>query len=588
MSRRRRSEGFFSRIFEGVNYLGQMIVNGLLWPFYVVADIYDSLVGGSTPGLRSRTWRDFFVDVLLFVPRLIGFVFMWLYGGIVSWPRMIRLRDLASGLPALIGTVAAVAVLFFAQKDDAHVVQGYKFNSDESYAKAQQEPTEEARKAALKLAQFYTRALVKMNPLEPEYRFNVAYIYQEMGEFSRAQSIMDDLAPRYESGFAKAHLWQADQLLAPDRPIRPDSLDAAEAHLLRALTTYSDKEAIHRRLGELYYFRYLRYDPKSFDVRMPARNEYLRKSEEQLSKVAALDPKMALSLAEIRALEGKTQQAELDVQGVVTQLTTRLSSVPDDLETRIQLARAYRMVRRYADAANVLREGQNLRPDIRFDQELSGIYYFQALDIKQRTPAALVDQFAALQHAYVSYPSNNYVTHRFVQALTSGTSEEADVARSALQHLVDNKAPGRMATFLLGFDCLQRKLPVKAGEFFAKAQSMPVDNTPEVIAGLTMAVLTQQVRSLNPPLAGKIFEAGLKVWPDDPDLLSVRAQQDLMLRNYPKALGDLKKALERRPHDAKLHEMIATTYERLGLVDQCREHRLKANESRQNAAPPPP
>lgn len=391
---------------------------------------------------------------------------------------------------------------------------------------------------------------------------------------------MDELAPRYESGFAKAHLWQADQLLSPDRPLTSDSFDAAEAHLLRALVSYRDKEEIHRRLGEIYYFRYMRYDPKSPDQKPPARELYLAKAVEHLSKVTAADAKLTLTLAEIRALQGNVKQAELDVQSVIASSIKQLVDKPDDLETRLQLARAYRMVRRYADAANVRREGQALRADKRYDQELSGVYYFQSLDIKQRKPEELVDQFAALQHAYMAYPANNYVTHRFVQALTSDKPGEADTARSALQYLVDQKAPGQMATFLLAFDYLQQKKTTEAIELFKQIQEAKPDNTPEVIAGLTMAVLTQRVRSLDPTMTGKLFEAAFKVWPDDPDLLCVRAQQDLMLKNYAKALGDLQKALERRPNDAKIHEMIATTYERLGEAEKAKEHREQAATAR--------
>jgi predicted Zn-dependent protease len=258
------------------------------------------------------------------------------------------------------------------------------------------------------------------------------------------------------------------------------------------------------------------------------------------------------------------------------------------MAARIQLAHAYRMLRRFNDAANVIREGQNLRPDVRYDQELSSIYYYQSLNDRQRNPNSLAEQFAALQAAYVAYPTNNYVAYRFVQALTGNSTEEAEFARSALQNLVDNKAPGQMATFLLGFDCLRRTLPTKAEDYFRVLRQQKPDGTPAVMAGLAMAVLSGQVRTVDNAAVNRVFEAGVRVWPNDPDLLMVQAQRSLLLQDYASALRDLNKALEARPKDAKLHEMVAGTYRLLGQVEQARKHEIEANKHRRNAAPAEP
>lgn len=583
MSRRRRS--WMARIAFAWEFLWRSALGLLLWPFYTLLDLYQSLSGGS---LQRRSWRDLLIDVVLFIPRWIGMFFAWLYQAMMLWPRIIRLRDLAAGLPALIAAGAAIVILFFLEKEPGRLIDGYEIGSNLSYSKAKQEPDEKRRAEYLKEAQFYSKALMKLKPEDPVYRFNVGYLYQEMGESDRAQGLMDDLAPRFGSGFAKAHLWQADQLLSPDRQILDEELDAAEAHLLRALASYNEPEEIHRRLGELNYFRYTRArrNTKTIDPRNPSPELFLQKAEEHLSKVASLDTKLALTLAEIRAMRGRTQEAELDVQTAINQLNSRLAAVPDDLETRVQLAQAYRMVRRFADSANVIREGQNLRPNVRYDQELATTYYFQSLDNRQRNPNSLADQFAALQAAYVAYPANPYVAHRFVQALTSNSPEEIEFARSALQSLVDNKVPGQLATLLLGYDCQRRTLPTKAEDFYRTLRSQEPDGTAAVVAGLTYAVLLQQTRTVNPMAVSALFEATLRVWPNDPDLLMVRAQQDMMLNDFPKAVADLKKALERRPKDAKLHKMLAEVYKRLGQIGLYQQHEKAAADSMRNVSPP--
>jgi predicted Zn-dependent protease len=458
--------------------------------------------------------------------------------------------------------------------------------SNKTYAKSQDADGDD-RRTVLQESLTYARSLAALKPEDHTYRFNAGYILQELGDIKSAQKIMDELAPRDSRGFAKAHLWQADQLLSPDRPLTPENLDAAEAHLLHALATYSEPNEIHRRLGELYYYRYVRSNPRQPGANAAERAVFLDKAAEHLAKVNDADVKLQLTLAEIRGLQGKTKEAEAEVDRVIDRLTKRLVAVPDDVEARLSLARAYRMVRRFADAVKVLREGIVFRQDVRLIQELSSVYYYMAMDVRQHRPQALAEQFAALQDAYRAYPTHNYVTHRFFQALSSSGPEEAAAARDALQKLVDTDAPGLVAPLLLAFDERRQGRPEDADKRLATIRAAKPDGTPAVIAGLAMAVLGGQIKSLNPSAASSLFDTSLDVWPDDPDLLSVKAQQHLLLRQYTLALDALQKALKQRSDDVKLNEMIAVTYERLGQTENAREHQKRAAELRakQTASP---
>jgi tetratricopeptide (TPR) repeat protein len=111
------------------------------------------------------------------------------------------------------------------------------------------------------------------------------------------------------------------------------------------------------------------------------------------------------------------------------------------------------------------------------------------------------------------------------------------------------------------------------------------DATPEVMAGLSTAVMSGQVKSISPSVAQMLLESSLQVWPNHPDLLMVRAQDRLMVKDYSKALIDLEKALLNRPRDVKLHEMLSLTYKHLGQLDKAKEHSDKANNVRLNAVP---
>jgi tetratricopeptide (TPR) repeat protein len=478
--------------------------------------------------------------------------------------------------------------LKFKDLNETPLFQAWESKSNDAYLASKNDTDLDAKRAHLRDALTYSRALDKLKPGDLNYRFNVGYVLYDLGEHDAAQAIMDELAPQDKNGFSKAHLWHADRLLAPDRPLTPENLNAAEAHLLRALATHPEPEEVHRRLGELYYFRYVRYkQPPDGDV-VVAREKYLAMSEEQLSKVKPADPKLVLMLAEIRALRGQTQQAEADVRALIDDLNKQLREVPDDLKKRLYLAQSYRMVREFDLAAEVLEQGLQLRQDARIAQELGNIHFFKALDLKQRVPNSLQKQFEAISKAYMAFPTNNYIAHRFVQALTSADNKEIETARETLQKLVDAKAPGQMAPLLLGFDYTRRKLPEKAETYLELVRAAEPDKTSEIIAGLTTAVLNGQVKSLKPLDAHELFELSRRVWPNDPDLLVVRAQQNLMLKDYAKALVDLNKALEGRPKDAKINEMLAVTYDHLGQADTARKHRDAAEAARINTPVPQP
>jgi Tfp pilus assembly protein PilF len=65
----------------------------------------------------------------------------------------------------------------------------------------------------------------------------------------------------------------------------------------------------------------------------------------------------------------------------------------------------------------------------------------------------------------------------------------------------------------------------------------------------------------------------------------VRAQDRIQVKDYSKALDDLKRALAQRPRDPKLHEMVAKAYQLQGQLDLARSHREKAEEFRPTAVP---
>lgn len=61
--------------------------------------------------------------------------------------------------------------------------------------------------------EIYLEKLISLNPTNPDYRYRLAIVASLMNDKERCYSLMKSIAPDEEPGFAKAHLWMADNYL---------------------------------------------------------------------------------------------------------------------------------------------------------------------------------------------------------------------------------------------------------------------------------------------------------------------------------------------------------------------------------------
>ena len=78
------------------------------------------------------------------------------------------------------------------------------------------------------------RRLLDLDPRDPETCFQFALACEQVGESQRAEELIDRLAPRNHTGYAPAHLRQAQRAMAV-RPLSREAAEAAHSHLERAL-----------------------------------------------------------------------------------------------------------------------------------------------------------------------------------------------------------------------------------------------------------------------------------------------------------------------------------------------------------------
>jgi len=173
----------------------------------------------------------------------------------------------------------------------------------------------DGHRSALLDARAYSEGSRQTEPRDANYRVNFGFIYGELGDTAKPKRIMDELAPRYRHGFAKAHLLAGRSITLADRPLTDEVLDAAEAHLMRLW------EPIRNRLrfigGSARCITFIpalqrtEIDPRFRHARStwPRRKQHLSQIHESRSKVAT-------TWAEIQALSNKPDKPRTDVNAL--------------------------------------------------------------------------------------------------------------------------------------------------------------------------------------------------------------------------------------------------------------------------------
>jgi tetratricopeptide (TPR) repeat protein len=586
MSRRRRgiygqTVYYVSQAFAAVGWWCRAVV---MYPVYVVSDAWRSLFGGggSRSGRGSAGAR--ILDALLTIPSLIWH-YTYVGAGSVgdaaqSWPSVMRLRDLAAGLPALLAMLflgLAFFVIPGSVNSDQDIVNAYQTSYRETVDEVRKTTDPKAQKPLQEKMLLYLRALSQFNPEEDGYRFGIARVYLMLGDINRGRAMLDRLAPRYDApGFPPAHNYMAEILLDQAQANSPEIREEALAHLKQSVTKDANQPDIHLKIAAVNFGLYTDYKPQPLNPYQSPRSSYLDECEKHLQQAPKDNREVANMLGHVHALQGRKEEAVRDLGSLAADYRTVLKTKPNDMETRIRLSRAYRDIGDFKSAIVTLQEGTRLKPHPQLDFELSMTYFLMAAHQQRSDPNSLAHQYAAIRLAYVAYPSSPFVAGRFLQGFV-GSTEEATAARTSLLQLLDapevKGTPARgMAAFLLGIDAQRRSLSVDARRYFDDARSLNDDKIPSAAADLAAAVLQNRTVMIDVATATKLYESALLIWPENPNLLIVRGWNENKHKNYATALSSLLKAVKYRPDNSEVHSMLYEAYRGLGQAQSAEKH----------------
>ena len=104
-------------------------------------------------------------------------------------------------------------------------------------------------------ADVYFRRMAVMNDSSPKGLYGVALAAAGRGEYEQARSLMRQIAPENDTGYAWAHLWLATDRLNRGGRLTPEEDRLVEHDLKQALAGNIQNDEVHTLLGQIYWSR---------------------------------------------------------------------------------------------------------------------------------------------------------------------------------------------------------------------------------------------------------------------------------------------------------------------------------------------
>ncbi|MCS6976920.1 MAG: tetratricopeptide repeat protein [Gemmatales bacterium] len=478
----------------------------------------------------------------------------WSVWYVRQWWQTRDRRLLFAGLPALAALVLTVVVAGIAMTKTSEVeVQSRYFRTGHAHLAA----------GRYDQALVCFERLVHLAPHRQDVLFALALASEGVGQTERAVQIMSELAPQDKAGYAPAHLWYAKQLLqAPQKS--PKVLDAAEAHLLRALDGELDnRPEAEGLLGELYL----------------ARNR-LDQAELYLLRAVKADPRLHLRLAYLYARKGDRDRARWEGEQAASFYRAWTKSEVHTPQARLGWADAAIFLENFDVAVSVLEEGLRLTGDPVYREALAKTYmaWADALARRNQSPAdatqLVSEQLRLLEKALQVDPHNHDLVMQ-VWAMTQIRGEVADKAREVLRsQLVEGKGSG-LTHLALGMDAWQRGKQEEALLHLEQAYKL----APHL--GIVANNLAWVLANMQPPdldRALQLVNTVLEQWPNQPMCRDTRGYILFRMGRYREALADYQAALPALRHDPGIHQRLADVYAKLGMTELSEQHAAQARK----------
>ncbi|MGC1272870.1 MAG: tetratricopeptide repeat protein [Planctomycetaceae bacterium] len=519
-------------------------------------------------GRGVSRWIRLAWSLATFPIRLCWRVFVWivllpwrLFSASFQGLRHRRIRHLVQGLPALAAAVAVAATAAVAASRRTELSGDYREAAAARFAAEDWEG-----------AKLYYERLFRLDGGSAESRLFLGLTYEQMGAVDEARGLIEGVAAGDGGGDPRANRWVASRLLAdPDNFRNADRLHAARRHLLLAERGLPQDPGIKLDLAKYY-------------LATGQPNSAIPK----LAAAAVAQPALYLDLAKLYGAVGQGTSAKKALERAERHFREALGVRPEDRQVRLLLASTVANLGRLEDAVAVLRDGMTFDSKGPYRQAIAKIYLSAYDRLAARKPRDYRAMIAALREALRDDPQSVEAAERlagFGEAATPGPSTVAAPvdpevdreAREMLQGLLASGEQPAAVHMALGLKAWRSGDLETAGFHFERAYDL--DSSLSGVANNLAWVLTHQDEpDLERALA--TISPVIERFPDVTNFRDTRGEIYLRLGDWESAIADFERALPGLRDNSRIHESLATAYERLGHAEIAMRHRREAERLR--------
>lgn len=485
---------------------------------------------------RWEAWR---LTIIRLEIRFVETV-RWFWFRLVKWSKILQLKYLLQGFPALIGfAVVASSMLLAGHARNQWVIEYEKIGQ----TALREGNAERARIAYERLCQSY--------PDRSSYLFGLALALKQSNQPERTAILIAKLAPSDRQGFPPAHLYLANQLLQKQSVDRND-ISLAETHLLRVIQGEPKNASANAILGQLYY-----------------RTGRLSLAEQHLRTAEQGQPEVLLLLVRLYHQQKRKLNLESAGNRAIDYFQEQLKKDPDHIPTRLALSEILSLRGKHVEGIAVLQLGLKLRNEPVLRKHLAQSHALWVEDSSLTTS----QQLAVIEQGLRIDPDCGPLLLKLAQ-ITPKKDKDGNRARSLLQDLLARGQRSSTLYLCLGIDAQQRNQTTQAIHYLQKAFEIN-PQMPVVANNLAYVLAHSKKPDLQRSL--QIMNEVVKRYPNDMRFRDTRGQILVKLQMWKEALADLEPCIPFRPKDRQLHKALAETYRQLGMVEPAKAHEKLAH-----------
>jgi tetratricopeptide (TPR) repeat protein len=445
--------------------------------------------------------------------------------------------DLLKGSVPLLTFLTVVVAVPLLEFQESHLTEKYRTGTKEAFSSAD-----------YSLAINCLERLVDLDPANREVEYNLAVALARSGDERRALAIMQELAPVGRAGFARAHLWLAENI-SSQSPLTGEHLVAMSTHLRHAHTLLPDEPQIAKRLADCLWFM-----------------GFQAQALEQLVSCVKLSPEYYYDLFYAYKAMGRSEDANEAAKLAERHLQQAVANRPNDRLSRKNWAEIRLWLNDFVGAEAILRQGQALDAEGPWDQLLASALVSQF--VKRKNAGAAADELLEYLAKGLSLnPDSEDLLNELVNF--SLVEEGHEAVDELLYDALSEGTQPALSHFVLGARAWQRGNTERAMFHMSRAYSLDhrLTNAANNIAYFQLSQANGDLE-----LALRLVNTILEESPDVADYRETRGQILTKLQRWEDALDDLEYALLSFPENQLLHESLAKCYDNLGQHELAQRH----------------